>query len=284
MPFFVVIDFAIRENGLEAIVRCGYPTVYLDHWAWLEFSSCQALAARFANALKKRNGTVAISWLNLVEFCRMKDERHGPEADGLLDSILPNVFFLDSDFGKVISREDILLAGVASLPPHADLGLYEHFVGTNLLSPTSLSLLTAHDLFRFAQASGLAERCDAVADSVVGQIAALREEYTKDQGFRAAVTRLPPKVRIQRGTRIILREMLRSILLNPRMTVEGSDVIDIGHAVVPVAYCDYVLLDNDWRTQVEKARGRIATAGMTFPVAKVFSANSIEDFLRELES
>ena len=80
------------------------------------------------------------------------------------------------------------------------------------------------------------------------------------------------------------RELLRTFLVDSGKKVERSDVIDVGHAVVPVAYCDYVLLDSHWRTQVEIAKRRIAAAGMTFPMAKVFSAPGIEDFLRELES
>lgn len=277
-----MIDFAVRAVGLEATVRCAYPTVYLDHWAWLELSSHPPLATRFVDAIKKRNGTVAISWLNLVEFCRMKDTRHGPEADHLLDSILPNIFYLDSDFGKVIGREDVLIFGGRPLPPHADQGLFEHFIRTNLSSPASLSLLTAHDLYRCAQATGLGQRCDALADSAIGRVTALREECARNRIFRAAVTRLPPKTQVQRGTRIIMRELLRSFLVNSAMKVERSDVLDIGHAVVPVAYCDYVLLDSDWRTQVEKARIRITKAGMTFPMAKVFSASGLKEFLLEL--
>lgn len=279
-----MIDFDIARKGLQVRLRCSYPTVYLDHWAWLEFSCSPTSAQRFVNVLKRRNGTVALSWLNLVEFCRMKDKRHGPEADSLLDSILPNVFFLDPDFGKVISREDTLMAGGGPIAPHADVGLFEHFIRTNVSSPNSLSLLTSHELYRMAQATGLQQRCDALADATAKQIAEVRQKFANDKKFQAAVNRLPPAIQIQHGTRIIWRELERSLLVNPAKKINKSDFFDFGHAVVPVAYCDYVLLDSHWRTQVEIARTRIAAAGLTFPMAQVFSAQGIERFLRELES
>jgi hypothetical protein len=56
------------------------------------------------------------------------------------------------------------------------------------------------------------------------------------------------------------------------------------HAVVPVAYCDLVLLDKHWETQVERVRLRLNKAGISAPIAKIFSgkANGIDRFLYEL--
>jgi hypothetical protein len=62
--------------------------------------------------------------------------------------------------------------------------------------------------------------------------------------------------------------------------------MDISHAIVPVAYCEYVLLDNYWATQVGLAQKRIRDGGGLFPMAKVFSEKEcgLEKFLQELES
>jgi len=47
-----------------------------------------------------------------------------------------------------------------------------------------------------------------------------------------------------------------------------------------------VLLDGHWVALVERARKRIADAGLSVPVAKAFSekAHGVERFLQELES
>ena len=64
-----------------------------------------------------------------------------------------------------------------------------------------------------------------------------------------------------------------------------NQAIDLIHAVVPVAYCDLVLLDKYWEAQVDRVRSRFDAAGMSIPIGRVFSgkANGIERFLCELE-
>ena len=50
-----------------ATAHCGQnPTVYLDHWALREWSTTPGLADRFVAALKKRKGTLALSYANLI--------------------------------------------------------------------------------------------------------------------------------------------------------------------------------------------------------------------------
>src|SRR5882672_2463991 len=122
-----MIEIQTNENhGLRIIHRDVSPTVYFDHWAWREFSESQTLAARFTNSLKRCNGTLCLSWLNLVEFGRMTDRQQAGKADDLLDAILPHVFFIQPDFFKVIDEENNLLADGIPSPPHADDGLFKH--------------------------------------------------------------------------------------------------------------------------------------------------------------
>jgi hypothetical protein len=79
--------------------------------------------------------------------------------------------------------------------------------------------------------------------------------------------------------------MLRTLLVDKRMKITRNHAIDLLHAVVPVAYCDLVLLDKHWETQVDRVRQRFVAARMRVPMAKVFSArrNGLDRFLTELE-
>lgn len=90
----------------------------------------------------------------------------------------------------------------------------------------------------------------------------------------------------QHGTRYILRELVRPMLLDQAAKVTRNHAIDLLHSVVPVAYCEMVLLDKHWQTQVERMRARFVKATMSFPVAQVFSrkTNGIDQFLSLLES
>jgi hypothetical protein len=278
-----MIEFTINKRGyLEVVQRDVSPTVYLDHWALRRFSENPALATRLTAALKSRNGTLALSWLNLAEFTRVKVEKQALHAENLFEANLPRVFLLEVEPFAVIRREDELLAGGPLVPPHADVEFLDAFTH---LKPTSLNLFTARDLFRVVQSSGLAERFDHLADTVVGRVEALRDELDTNPEFQSAVRRLPSGPQIQRGTRFILRELVRTLLVDKGTKLTRNQAIDLIHAVVPVAYCDLVLLDKHWETQVDRVRSRFDAAGMAIPIGRVFSgkANGIERFLCELE-
>jgi hypothetical protein len=125
-----------------------------------------------------------------------------------------------------------------------------------------------------------------VADKAIERIGAMREELATDRSFEAAVRGLPSGRPMEVGTRYVLRELLRGMLLNNKMKITRNHAIDLFHAVVPVPHCDYVLLDRNWETQVTQMRKRVSAARMSFPVAKVFSRKreGVERFLRELET
>lgn len=280
-----MIEFRINPRGdLEVGQRDVPPSVYLDHWALRTFSEKGALATRFTAALESRSGTLALSWLNLAEFTKVTVEQQARNAEDLLEAILPRVFFLEVEPFSVIRREDELLAGGPSALPHADLEFLKAF---SSLRPTSLNLFTARDVFQVIQASQLAKKSfDDLADTVVGRIAALRGETDINPKFKSVVRRLPSGPRIPRGTRFLLREMLGALLVDKGTKMTRNQAIDLIHAVVPVAYCDFVLLDKHWETQVDRVRSRLNEANMSVPVGKVFSgkANGVDRFLCELES
>jgi hypothetical protein len=120
----------------------------------------------------------------------------------------------------------------------------------------------------------------------VSYIESLRRDYDNDKEFQLRVKQLPQGRQIQRGTRFIRNELFGSFLKNKQIKVTRNHAIDVSHAVVPVAYCDYVLLDGHWATQVEQARKRFTEGDLSFPLVKVFSekANGMGTFLQELES
>lgn len=279
-----MIEFTFNEQG-ELVIsqRDVSPTVYLDHWALCQFSENQKLADRLTEELNYRNGTLALSWLNLIEFTKMTIEEQARKAENLFESNLPRVFFLEVEPFAVIRREDDLLASGPPTAPHADLELLHVF---SQFKPSTLKPFTAKDLFRVVQGSGLEKRFDHLADTVVYRVGALRKEMDTNPQFGAMTRRSPSGPQIQRGTRFILREMVRTLLVDKGTKLTRNQAIDLLHPVVPVAYCDLVLLDKHWETQVERLRSRFRAAGMSVPMAKVFSGKSygIDRFLYELES
>lgn len=279
-----MIRFFINEGGELKATQCDIsPTVYLDHWALRVFSENTRLMARLATALKSRSGTLALSWANLAEFIRITREEQIRQAERLIDVNLPRLFFLEVDPFEVIRRENKLLTGGPPTPPHGDQDFLKVFV---TMKPASLDLLSAHDLFQGLRDQGLVQRVEALIDTFVLRIGKLRDEYERDSSFRSAVGRSPKDPRLQRGTRLILRELVRALIVDKHTKITRQQAMDFLHAVVPVAYCDLVLLDKYWGTQVDRIRTRLQKVGMTVPIAMVFSekANGVERFIIELES
>ena len=79
---------------------------------------------------------------------------------------------------------------------------------------------------------------------------------------------------------------MRTLLIDPKTKITRNHAIDLFHAVVPAGYCDLVLLDKHWAAQVDRVRSRLVSAGITVPIAKVFSGKrgGVSRFLNELES
>jgi hypothetical protein len=123
-----------------------------------------------------------------------------------------------------------------------------------------------------------------LVDTVVERVTHLRGEFDENEDFRARVRRLPTGVPDQYGTRVILTELVATMLTNSEMRLTRNHGIDLRHAVVPVSYCDLVLLDKHWTAQVEKVRARLREGGLDVPIARVFSERDdrVERFLHDL--
>jgi hypothetical protein len=210
-----------------------------------------------------------LSWLNAVEFSKVTDEAQRRKADSLLNDVARNVFWLNPNFftvGKNEGPQDF---------SHSDV----EFAAFYLTSPPSLFTIVH-------AAPNIRQRYDKLADLIVSQLEWLRGEYDSNSALRSAVASPPTAHPFSRGTQIIARELIGRILKDKPLKLNRNNAIDLGHAVVSVSYCDYVLLDVQWEAMVNEMRRKFTNEGARIPIAKVFSkrANGVEAFLTELES
>src|SRR5262249_24093183 len=149
----------------------------------------------------------------------------------------------------------------------------------------AVALFTAHDLFTVMQSQELVERPDRMADMFVSRLETMRDEMRADAAFRLALGRQATTAPIQRGTRFILRELVRALILDKGTKITRNYALDFFHTVVPVAYCDFVLLDGYWETQVNRARSSFQVSDFPVPMAAVYSRRraGLERFIRQLE-
>lgn len=278
-----MIRYRIDDNQRLQIEQVGTaPTVYLDHWALRHISTTDNLRAQFVEHLLACEGTLMLSWLNLAEFTKVTDRKQAEAAEKLVNELLPNVFFIEIDPFTVIERENKLLNGGFPIPPHADTDFFKAFTA---LKPNSVFQFTAHDLFVALHESKLAEQMDYMADTLVERIEVLREEMVTGLDFCSLVRRLPSGPAIQRGTRYVLRGLSRIFLIDRSLNITRNHSIDLLHSIVPVAYCDFVLLDAHWKEQVSRMRNRLKEAKLNVPIASVFSrrANGLHGFFSALD-
>lgn len=83
----------------------GKPSVYLDHCAFRRISETPERAKAFRDALIARNGSLAVSMLNFVEFAQVTDPRQLAAGEQLIDSILPRIYIQNPSYPHVIDAE-----------------------------------------------------------------------------------------------------------------------------------------------------------------------------------
>ncbi len=271
-----MIQRSIDKSGehFEALQRLEPPSVYLDHWALRIASRDRDVGRRLTEAIEARAGTLVLSWANIGEFCNV-DRATAEEAESFIEANLPRLFFSRFNPFDVIEGELSVYAGGPQIPPHADMQLLAMVMD---LQPTGIASVTCRGML--TDVSGeRSKSMQQMMEAFVEKTSAMRERYLNDREFKAFVDRSPRKTPEFRGTAIVLREFVAELMRNRQLRLEPNDAMDFAHAVVPVSYCDYVLLDGRWRDQVDRLRTRLRRLNIDFPLAQALSG---EDALRRL--
>jgi len=104
-------------------------------------------------------------------------------------------------------------------------------------------------------------------------------------GFRRLLEDRPLSRQFKGEHRLVLKELLRGLILDRSTQLSRNHAMDFLHAVVPVAYCDYVMLDKYWEDQVRRMRQRLTPTSIDIPLARVLSKRTggLEELVRSLE-
>ena len=261
-----------------------HPAVYLDHWAIRKFAGEPKLAMRFTAALKASQGTWAVSLLNLMEFIKMTDESQAVQFEELLEQALPNIFFIDFDALEVMKRERLMLQGGSRAAPYDDVQLLDAFAKT---TPDTPRPFTAKNLVAVIvkNRNQLQEGLVRLNDIFVSKTQIMRDQMLDDKKFEKMVKKPQEAVKNQR-TLFFVRELLGSILRDYNKVLTANDAMDFFHAVVPIAYCDFVLLDAQWEHRVKEVSERLIQHNIGIKQADVFSdkLGRLEHFFECLEN
>jgi hypothetical protein len=268
-----MIELVMQSNGGVGLLHTlARPAVYLDHVGYIMFAEDRASADRFARALEVRGGALMISWVNVAEFAKARPET-AAAAEEFIERLLPRLGFLEGNPFTVMQRE-------ADVRAHMDFALLGVFAN---LASRSTQPFTARGLLTVVPGQGL-ERLTSWSQAFVDQAKKLRDEYATNEEFAQQVESVVKQSGRESATLVVLREVTRTLMRN-QSRIEPNDAQDFFHMIVPLVYCDYVLLDKHWEEQIKTVRRRLDRAKSSVQLAQAFSPtdDGIERFLTALE-
>jgi len=264
-------------DGREVLIeKMGRPIVYLDNWAINDISLNPSFRQRFIDIMKSRQGTLRISVSNIVELLKQTDTEQIESILSLIDSV--DAGLINTNFQEVITNEKkIIVNDVGENPSnHLDL-IYIYLLAQNWPEHWSVSEFI-RSVLKNSSENQFTESWDQFAKRMESFLNAVRsgKGQLEKSKSRSAATRRAGK-KYDRGTRELFQLGFDFVVQNQDMTMSSNEWHDFFHLIVPVAYCDIVLLDKRWTTFVSQTK-------FSYPdIAFVFNRKTIEGFFHKLE-
>jgi len=272
-----MLTLNIHSNGeIQIVQKMEAPAVYLDHWAAMDIAENQESADRFKEIILRRQGTLMLSWINLLEFSEIKKKRQIEQVETFLESISPRLGFIDVIPKHVINKENECLRGARTTAPQVDSLLLSFF---GKMQRTSMDPLNPKGLFSNLNHQKLKEMNRKFHLQSSGIIRDRRKRVKNNPILQSQIKKVPQGKNIHTLTRYIDCDILSSLIRDTNSHIpDSNDWRDYYHTVVPIAYCNYVLLDKGWSHKANESICRLRKYGYTSEMAKVFSKKDIDKF------
>jgi hypothetical protein len=244
-----MLEYRVTPSSFQTRQFIRGPSVYLDHWAFGAFSRDLERRQGFTDALEERNGSLALGRLNLLEFSRVTDPCQLRAAEDFVQSVLPRIFFINTTVMQVVERESAFDPGACG-----DQELFAEF-GAPLLDGESWRAGILFERLRIGRQE-YARAFDTLEDSLLAALDAYRD--VDERTLRRALQEGQLRPRATLG---LARALMDEIHRDKTRPLDESDTSDLMHAVVPCAYCDFVLLDGEWCDYIARARNRLEQSG-----------------------
>ena len=258
------------------------PSVYLDTWALFDFIKDNNLADKFINILNTVDGTLMLSIMSILECMGLKNQEQLQFLCDFIDSIgLDRIAILDFNFMRVNAKEKIYkkIGGpFLKISPARDLELLDLIIKIHEpKDPLKISeIILAYqkdlksgkilkeDWEQYLFPIILRARNNTIALSNAKKRFRKRKENANTYKFPC--------------TEYLLESCIDYIVINENMKMPDKEWHDIFQTIVPVAYCDFVLIDKRWRNFVK-------STGLNSPqIAKVYAKRNFREFLKDLEN
>ena len=258
------------------------PTVYLDTWALFDLIEDDRLANKFIKILNNLGGTLMLSIMSVLESVGLKNQKQFQCLCDLIDSLgIDRVALLDFNFMRVITKEKIYkkIGGpFLKISPAIDLELLDLIIKIHEpkdpLKISEIILAYQKDLKSGKILKEDWEQClfpiilrarnNTIALSNAKKRFRKRKENANTYKFPC--------------TEYLLESCIDYIVINENMKMPDKEWHDIFQTIVPVAYCDFVLIDKRWRNFVK------STDLNPSQISKVYTQRNLSEFLKDLGS
>lgn len=256
------------------------PKIYLDLNALMNIALQDNSREKFKAMLVTKKGTLLFSWMHLLELSDVTDKEQLRFYVSFLNSLIENLGFIDVVPAAVIAKENQKLQGDNNVNPPIDERLFS-FLDTIIKNAKSINPLSFDWLLTNLNHPVVVEHKKQFHLKFNSSLVASREKKGKDNKYGAKLKAVEKEATLPFATRYIEKDILNSFLREGNRLPSNS-WRDFYHTVVPVAYCDYVLLDRGFVHRANSTIDRLRRNNYTAPMAKVFS--KIDGLFGDLEN
>ena len=273
----------LPNNQIEIQEHFKSPMVYLDHWALNDLSLDDNLRKKFVKVMNEKGGTFRLSVINILELSKQGDKS---QVDNILEMIssIHDCGLINIDPREVIHKENSLIEDPAAIyivkNPSAEIEIIATYIMahnypeqwhvSDIIRAILPELPSKHMIKRNLDFLNDMQRLlnTGRGDDKYLKKASKRFKTLKDQGPR-----------YQAATREILQMAIDFVLRNINMKMNKySEWEDVFHVIVPVAYCDVVLIDRRWSSFINQT-------GFKYPrIAQIFDKRTLDDFFNTIEN
>ncbi len=275
----LVINIINTPQGILLSETYGRPIVYLDHWGFNEIALNKSYRKLFCEIMNRRKGILRISVYNIRELVNQSDNSQREQIYSLIDEV--DTGYINIHPREVINKENNIIRGLTPIiNPSVELEIFSSYLASkNYATDYKISEIVQVSVDNWNRAEMSADSENFVA-KITNRIDSIRnntKEIEKAKKRFIATKARGPKY--QAATREIASLAVDFVIMNKTMKMtKHSEWSDIFHLIVPVAYCDFVLLDRRWKNFIEQT-------GLKPPkIAYTFDKRTLTNFFSALET
>jgi len=259
------------------------PMVYLDHWALNDFSLDKVLRNKFVDVMNAKGGTFRLSVFNIIELSKQADSSQVEAILSMINSI-PDCGLINIDPKVVITKENAIISDPSFIfevkNPSAEVEIVAaHIMAHNYPNEWHVSDIIRSVITELPSKTLFRSNSEFVQDMQhllsVGR--SDKDHLLKAEQRFKSFKKAGPKY--ERPTREIFSMSLDFVMRNSQMKMaEYSEWTDLFHVIVPVSYCDIVLVDKRWKSFITQT-------GYSYPdIAMAFDKKSLNEFFTAIET